>query len=70
MSQLFMRRAFATLISFLAISAAAMAQNAGTTVQERLGYPPTARLLIIHADDFGGGHSINHAIIDALERVG
>ena len=68
MGQLLMRRAFAALIWLFLISAAAIAQSAGPTVQERLGYPPTARLLIIHADDFGGGHSINHAIIDALEK--
>ena len=38
------------------------------TLQERLGYPATARLLIIHADDFGMAHAVNRAIIDALEH--
>jgi hypothetical protein len=28
-----------------------------STVQERLGYPRDARLLVIHADDFGMSHS-------------
>ena len=35
---------------------------------ERLGYPATARLLLIHADDFGMNHSVNRATSDALEH--
>ena len=38
------------------------------TVQERLGYPADARLLIVHADDFGMSHAVNRAIIEALEH--
>lgn len=34
---------------------------------ERLGYPPDARLLIVHADDLGLAHSQNAAAIAALE---
>ena len=37
------------------------------TLVERLGYPPDAKLLIVHADDLGMAHSINTASIKALE---
>jgi YdjC-like protein len=38
------------------------------TVQERLGHPASARLLVIHADDLGMAHSVNRATFQALER--
>jgi len=37
------------------------------TLLERLGYPPDAKLLIVHADDLGMAHSINAASIKGLE---
>lgn len=37
------------------------------TVQELLGYPKDAKLLIIHADDLGVTHSENAASVSAME---
>ncbi|EDY84173.1 YdjC-like protein [Verrucomicrobiia bacterium DG1235] len=39
-----------------------------TTVQEQLGYPADAKLLIIHADDLGLAHSKNLATFHAMEE--
>ncbi len=38
------------------------------TIQERLGYPADAKLLVIHADDIGVSHSTNVATFKAMEE--
>jgi len=66
------RMGFVSFVFWL-LAPAAVAQR-GTnpapikTVQERLGYPASARLLVIHADDLGMNHSVNRATFEALEK--
>ena len=58
-----------TLWSSLAVFLVTSTLPAQTrTVAERLGLPPDAKLLILHADDLGVAHSVNAASFDALEK--
>jgi predicted glycoside hydrolase/deacetylase ChbG (UPF0249 family) len=55
-------------ILFAAVASSSNAQIAQrNTLTEQLGYPPDAKLLIVHADDLGFTHSVNAASIKALE---
>jgi hypothetical protein len=57
---------FITCIFLMAFAPPARAQD--KTIQERLGYAPDAKLLIIHADDIGVSHAQNAATIEAFGK--
>lgn len=50
-----------------AILISALAAAADKNAAERLGYPPGAKLLIIHADDLAVSHSVDRASFAALD---
>jgi predicted glycoside hydrolase/deacetylase ChbG (UPF0249 family) len=60
-----MKRALAIVVL---VCSSAWSQPVGPTVQERLGHPASARLLVINADDLGMAHSVNRATFEALEK--
>src|SRR5688572_26022505 len=68
-----MRARLSTLLLTLALAhlyAGLAAAQTGAEVRPlaaRLGYPPDAKLLIVHADDLGAAHSINAATVKAFE---
>ncbi len=53
------------VLALLAL-APALAQN--KSIAEQLGYPPDAKLLIIHADDLAVSHSVDRASFAALDQ--
>ncbi len=60
-------RAVASIVGLVACFAWSTAGQS-PTLQERLGHPPDARLLVIHADDLGMSHSVNRATFEGFEN--
>jgi predicted glycoside hydrolase/deacetylase ChbG (UPF0249 family) len=71
-----MRRILPIILLLVALPLAARAQGSTRgagglprqqTLLERLGYPPDAKLLIVHADDLGMAHSVDAATMKAFD---
>src|SRR5688572_21330792 len=56
------------LLLLLACSLIAATTFAQHSIQEKLGYPKNAKLVIIHADDLGVAHAENAASTNAMEK--
>jgi predicted glycoside hydrolase/deacetylase ChbG (UPF0249 family) len=56
------------IVAFLTLFTVPAVCQTASTVQERIGYPANARLLVIHADDLGMSHAVDRAIFEALEK--
>ncbi len=63
-----MRASVSALSVLLGLMMASGLPAQSRTIAERLGHPPDAKLLIIHADDLAVAHSVNAASFDALDR--
>lgn len=61
-------RSFGLLSLGLASAMMGWAHDEHQTVQEKLGYPTEAKLLVIHGDDLGVGHSKNVATFRAMKE--
>jgi predicted glycoside hydrolase/deacetylase ChbG (UPF0249 family) len=59
---------FLSLAPVLAQQPATHPTDNTITIAQRLGYPPTSRLLIIHADDFGMMHTVDTATEEAFDN--
>src|SRR5437660_6581037 len=71
-----MRRTLSIILLLAAVALTARAQGSARgegqsprqrTLLERLGYPPDAKLLIVHADDLGMAHSVDAATEKAFD---
>ena len=65
---MYVRKSIGVIVASLSIAASVHAQT--KTVAERLGYPPDAKLLIVHADDLAVAHSVDAASFAALDKGG
>jgi len=61
-----MRQLISATLAILLVASTLDAQT--RTTAERLGYPRSAKLLILHADDLGVAHSEDAASFDALDK--